>query len=363
VPVFSVGGVKPACVVSFYAFLRIESVPFVLRFLQQALRLLWRGLDLVVPHSSVRHNLWKEVVPADLGEMAADVKMQKTFFVKKRPHEAISLSNTPGNSSVESLETTTYSLSSELDQIVSSSEIEVEDRTVNLVNDMSITNGNFATTKQIVDSSAYKSWSTMHNNLQEAVISIGGTVFKTIHESFPSNKLGTKRAHMITKCEPSIENTYTLNQSDSAQINSQEPSIQTPTMDCYQTKSSLTQPQHNNDFQAHQSLSESSSSSITYNQECNYHLTASQTPNNLNSSELQNSHASNDQHHTYTELKRPQFALFKGGRKERIGFANGYKNVRVITHVDHSKQYNNQSQTLTPGIHQYYKSILSSCVH
>lgn len=74
----------PVCVLACYSFLRIDSVPYILRFVQQALRLLWDGLDHVVPHSSVGQDLWKEVAPADLGEMAADVEMQKAFLTKKR---------------------------------------------------------------------------------------------------------------------------------------------------------------------------------------------------------------------------------------------------------------------------------------
>ena len=62
--------------------------------------MLWEGLDRVIPHSSVDHDVWKEVNPADLGEMAADVEMQKAFLVKKRPHESISLPTTVKNSSV-----------------------------------------------------------------------------------------------------------------------------------------------------------------------------------------------------------------------------------------------------------------------
>ena len=64
-------------------------MPFVLRFVQQALRLLWDGLDKVQPHKSVGEDLWKDVAPADLGEMAADVEMQQHFMIKKRPHTAI----------------------------------------------------------------------------------------------------------------------------------------------------------------------------------------------------------------------------------------------------------------------------------
>ena len=86
VPIFpSPGCVKPVAVLSCYSLLPKESVPFVLNFVQKAVRLLWRGLDQVVtPHESVGRNLWKDVSPADLGEMAADVEMQNTFIGKKR---------------------------------------------------------------------------------------------------------------------------------------------------------------------------------------------------------------------------------------------------------------------------------------
>jgi len=75
---------------SCYALLKIDSVPFVLRFVQQALRMLWEGLDMIVPNSSVNREKWKELNPSDLGEMAGDVELQKAFLVKKRPYEAMS---------------------------------------------------------------------------------------------------------------------------------------------------------------------------------------------------------------------------------------------------------------------------------
>ncbi|KAL7530821.1 hypothetical protein ACHAXR_003691, partial [Thalassiosira sp. AJA248-18] len=85
VPIFSSGDVSPSCVLSCYSLLPAESVPFVLNFVQKAVRLLWSGLDRVVnPHESVGKVLWKDVGPADLGEMAADVEMHKAFIGKKR---------------------------------------------------------------------------------------------------------------------------------------------------------------------------------------------------------------------------------------------------------------------------------------
>ena len=90
VPIFSTGSVLPSCVLCFYASARIDCVPFVLKFVQHALRSLWHGLDSLEPHRSIGKSRWKEVGPADLGEMAADLELQKAFYKKKRPHEAIS---------------------------------------------------------------------------------------------------------------------------------------------------------------------------------------------------------------------------------------------------------------------------------
>jgi hypothetical protein len=85
IPVFSGKAAVPACVVACYSLVKSGSVPFVLRFVQKALRLLWDGLDKVEPHESVGKSLWQDIAPADLGEMAADVEMQHHFMSKKRP--------------------------------------------------------------------------------------------------------------------------------------------------------------------------------------------------------------------------------------------------------------------------------------
>ena len=90
VPIFSSGSVSPCCVLCFYSMVRSDCVPFVLKFVQQALRSLWYGLESIEPHESIGRDLWKDVAPADLGEMAADLEMQKAFYQKKRPFEAIS---------------------------------------------------------------------------------------------------------------------------------------------------------------------------------------------------------------------------------------------------------------------------------
>jgi hypothetical protein len=74
----------PSCVMCFYSLLRVDSVPFVLRFINQALRLLWIGLDNIEPDESISKDLWKNVAPADIGEMAADVEMQSAFVSRKK---------------------------------------------------------------------------------------------------------------------------------------------------------------------------------------------------------------------------------------------------------------------------------------
>ena len=89
IPIFSAGSVSPACILCCYSLIKTDSVPFVLKFVQQALRLLWVGLDRIEPHESVGKELWKNVAGADLGEMAADLEMQKAFMTKKRPHAAL----------------------------------------------------------------------------------------------------------------------------------------------------------------------------------------------------------------------------------------------------------------------------------
>jgi hypothetical protein len=97
VPVFSGKFRSPAFVFCCYSGVRTGSVPFVLKFVQQALKLLWSGLDKVQPHASVGEDLWRDVAPADLGEMAADVEMQQHFMIKKRPIGSITNEPYEGN--------------------------------------------------------------------------------------------------------------------------------------------------------------------------------------------------------------------------------------------------------------------------
>jgi hypothetical protein len=84
VPIFSRNEKLPTCVVACYSLVRASSAPFVLKFVQQALRLMWDGLEDVELHESVAADVWRDVGPADLGEMAADLEMQQHFFSRKR---------------------------------------------------------------------------------------------------------------------------------------------------------------------------------------------------------------------------------------------------------------------------------------
>lgn len=64
---------------------RADSSPVILKFLQQAIRLVWEGLEKLVPSSDCSDALlWNEIQPSDLGEMAADREMQDTFFSRKK---------------------------------------------------------------------------------------------------------------------------------------------------------------------------------------------------------------------------------------------------------------------------------------
>lgn len=89
IPIFSSFRTTPSCVLCFYSTVRSDSVPFVLKFVQKALRMLWLGLEHIEPHSDVGKDIWSGVAPADLGEMAANTDLQKAFY-RKRPIEDIS---------------------------------------------------------------------------------------------------------------------------------------------------------------------------------------------------------------------------------------------------------------------------------
>jgi len=194
VPVFSGKSPTPSFIFSCYSFVRSGTVPFVLKFVQQALRLLWRGLDKVQPHASVGGRIWKELEPADLGEMAADVEMQQHFMEKKRPHHDISaIDDTQSNSDpslaveFESLETpsgvpsvrsiyTGSGSSPVFEPTAPTSAVPVPQQ---------------STTTPAYQ---YQTFESIQGHIQDAVRSIGE--MRPVHQHIATNEQGTKRAHV-----------------------------------------------------------------------------------------------------------------------------------------------------------------------
>jgi hypothetical protein len=181
VPVFSGKSTLPTCVVSCYSLVKSGSVPFVLRFVQQALRLLWDGLDNIEPHGSVGKELWRDIGPADLGEMAADVEMQQHFMTRKRPRSL----STPAEpeTSTSGQDHQTNNLSMKL-------------QSVNLPDGETI-NVPLQLSEDFEENSIPQiKMQALQSHLFEAIRSIGDAVpFGTDH--FPTNPQGTKRAHIM----------------------------------------------------------------------------------------------------------------------------------------------------------------------
>jgi hypothetical protein len=189
VPVFSGKATTPSFVFCCYSFVRTGSVPFVLKFVQQALRLLWDGLDKVQPHESVGQALWKDVAPADLGEMAADVEMQQHFMIKKRPHNDISSVGQTQNTADSSFDVDFES---------------IEDPS-GVPSVRSIYTGSSpvagpmeAPSPELVSTAApikYQTFENIQTHIQEAVRSVG--TLKTVHQHVATNAEGSKRAHVF----------------------------------------------------------------------------------------------------------------------------------------------------------------------
>jgi hypothetical protein len=215
VPVFSGKSSTPAFIFSVYSFVRSGTVPFVLKFVQQALRLLWKGLDKVQPHSSVGDRIWNDLEPADLGEMAADVEMQQHFMRKKRPHHDIidaehaetsidgslgehfeSMQGPSGVPSVRSIYTGSGS-------------------SAGLEPSLEPINTPFQEQAPLAPVYQYESFQSIQGHLQNAVRSIGN--MKPVHQSVATNEQGSKRAHVYMPSATPRESQYepSFNQSQS----------------------------------------------------------------------------------------------------------------------------------------------------
>jgi hypothetical protein len=195
VPVFSGKSVTPAFVLCCYSFVRTGSVPFVLKFVQQALRLLWEGLDQVEPHESVGKELWRDVAPADLGEMAADVEMQQHFLIKKRPHNAMS----------SVMDETDPELTTQLDAMDVRSGIPSTRSIYTGIQDTSPPMGpveevNSPDLQPTLPRIQVQMYQTVQNHLQDAIRSVGDASLFPSQMHVATNMEGTKRAFVF---EPS----------------------------------------------------------------------------------------------------------------------------------------------------------------
>ena len=191
VPVFSGRSSTPAFIFCCYSFVRSGSIPFVLKFVQQALKLLWGGLDNVQPHESVGEGVWKDVAPADLGEMAADVEMHQHFMIKKRPIGAISTDMDSRDESIRSLTVQVESLES----VSGASTVP------------SIYTGHGGieeSSPQLVQRQTYEG---IQNQLHDAIKSVAD--MKPVHHHIATTDNGSKRAHVYFQ-EP--HTTYTQQQ-------------------------------------------------------------------------------------------------------------------------------------------------------
>jgi len=179
VPVFSGRSKTPAFIFCCYSFVRSGSIPFVLKFVQQALKLLWGGLDNVEPHESVDEDVWKHVAPADLGEMAADVEMHQHFMIKKRPIGAISSELDCRDESMKSLTVQDDSLETVSGAPLVPSIYTGQDGLEN-------------SSPQQVQRHVYEG---MQSHLHDAIKSVAD--LKPAHHYIATNTNGSKRAHVL----------------------------------------------------------------------------------------------------------------------------------------------------------------------
>ena len=183
VPVFSGKSKTPAFVFCCYSFVRSTSIPFVLKFVQQALRLLWCGLDNVEPHESVNEDVWRQVAPADLGEMAADVEMHQHFIIKKRPIGAIS-------TELDSRDESLNGLTAQVDSLGNVSGASMAP--------------SIYTGQGMVESPPQfqiHTFEGMHSHIHDAIKSVAD--MKPVHQHVATNSNGSKRAHVLMQ-EPII---------------------------------------------------------------------------------------------------------------------------------------------------------------
>jgi hypothetical protein len=215
VPVFSSAkSATPAFVLCCYSFVRTGSVPFVLKFVQQALRLLWEGLDRVEPHESVGHEMWREIAPADLGEMAADVEMHEHFMVQKRPRsESIISAYEQTASNMDS------SLANELEAMGVPSGVPAV-RSIYIGKQTPPMGPSEAAASQemayAVPSIQLQTYESIQSHIHNAVRSVTQGLYP-VHQHVTTNEQGSKRAHVLGP----LHTTQTQDYQQSSQSSSQ----------------------------------------------------------------------------------------------------------------------------------------------
>jgi len=217
VPVFSGKSKTPAFIFCCYSFVRSTSIPFVLKFVQQALKLLWCGLDNVEPHESVEGDVWRQVAPADLGEMAADVEMHQHFIIKKRPIGAIS-------TELDSRDESMNSLTSQINSLENMSGTPMAP---------SIYAG-----QSVIESPPQvqiQTFESMQNHIQDAINAVAD--MQPVHQHIATNANGSKRAHVLLQ-EPIIAYPQQQQQQQYTTQESQQNDIVEPTPIEYRPASS-----------------------------------------------------------------------------------------------------------------------------
>jgi hypothetical protein len=200
VPVFSGKSGSPAFVFCCYSFVRTGSVPFVLKFVQQALKLLWGGLDKVQPHESVGEDLWRDVAPADLGEMAADVEMQQHFMIKKRPIGSISNEQYEHNDVDDDLAAQIETLEGP-----SGTPIAASIYTGRGASSDYGTSGDHYHEEifpSLVQPIQYQTFQSVQSHIQDAIKSVAN--MQPVHQHVVTNPSGSKRAHVFQQGSPQI---------------------------------------------------------------------------------------------------------------------------------------------------------------
>ena len=262
------------------------------------------------------------------------------------------------------------------------------------ISDTSVNANDPTKTKTISPASDNPYWSTTHNNVQEAVRSIGETFLRTHHLSVPTNKQGTKRAHMVTRCEPSLDSEENSKQSQGLFVgdNQQHYKYQknqtyyAPTTDYHQQNIPAPQqrldetippqlPQAQHISNSSNAVQDQPDPALSHNLQAQVSPVKSQLQDKNSADILSFKHGKTDQitsnrlprkltvqastvnsgpKQSYNQ-SRPLFAPFRTTGKPNVNFPfSPHKNVEKIpiAHVNHSNNatFNEQHKSVSPNV-------------